>query len=276
MKVICGGCQAKLKIPEAMAGKKVRCPRCKGAVIVPVEDLPWGELDEGESVHEAAALSVHGVPTPGPAPRPGRPLPSAPPAVPAADTVTDVAPTATVNNGNPFAFDPNADLSDAPAPAKRGKRAEPTPEPTRRKKDEGGQGLVRLSIGIGVVAVLCLIGAGVVFYLKNRTPTVTPAKPTAVELPAVTAPAPTPTAPVVAAAKPSAKQAPAAKALTARGTGKAAVPTSKDNAGAAMDPDNPSDPGDGKPIPIPGLGAPLKPEPAKKGVTKKEEMKKDE
>lgn len=45
--VVCPGCSAKLNAPDGAAGKKVKCPRCQGAIVIPaparfevVEDEP--------------------------------------------------------------------------------------------------------------------------------------------------------------------------------------------------------------------------------------------
>src|ERR1019366_3445827 len=56
--IVCTGCEKKLKVPDAAAGKKIRCPACKAVVAVPaveefVEPDDFVEPDEETAVAEA-------------------------------------------------------------------------------------------------------------------------------------------------------------------------------------------------------------------------------
>jgi predicted Zn finger-like uncharacterized protein len=40
LEISCSGCQARFRVPESAAGKKIRCPKCKGAIEVPAVAAP--------------------------------------------------------------------------------------------------------------------------------------------------------------------------------------------------------------------------------------------
>src|SRR5262245_62250542 len=62
----CPGCQAAMKLSDTLAGKKVRCPRCKTSFVVP-----------------AAGAEPAAAPSPPRAAEPARSKPAAPPQKPA-------------------------------------------------------------------------------------------------------------------------------------------------------------------------------------------------
>jgi hypothetical protein len=55
IQVTCGGCQKKLQVKAALAGKAVKCPGCGKPVKIPVPSVPAGEGEEWLEVNEAAA-----------------------------------------------------------------------------------------------------------------------------------------------------------------------------------------------------------------------------
>lgn len=42
MQVVCSGCNAKIKVPDKAAGKKIKCPRCATVLTVPMPDASSG------------------------------------------------------------------------------------------------------------------------------------------------------------------------------------------------------------------------------------------
>jgi len=57
--VACPGCQAKIKVRDEYAGKRVKCPKCGGAVPVPAADED-DEAPEGAAVTAAPAARKAG------------------------------------------------------------------------------------------------------------------------------------------------------------------------------------------------------------------------
>lgn len=103
--VACPSCPAKLKVPEAAAGRRVKCPKCGGVMTVPAAPA---------DPTPAAAVA------PPPVPVAPRPVPVAPPPPPV-ETPADL------------------DFSDPPTPpARAARRAEPADEPARpaRRRDD--------------------------------------------------------------------------------------------------------------------------------------------
>src|SRR5262249_46820462 len=148
IKVICPGCSAKLKVPEGMAGKKVRCLRCRAAVPVPEQVSSWGEQDQGDSVREEVPAATPHASAPA-APddtipggtlfSPRRPTPPAAPVAavpPAAPGPPAPVGAAFVDDGNPFAFDaaPSAPLTPS---RKQSARAAPGPATGAEKSEFG-------------------------------------------------------------------------------------------------------------------------------------------
>ena len=127
VEVACPGCQAVLKAPDTMAGKKARCKRCNTSFLIP------GGAAKADSVGESQQLSAV-------APTPAARKPVAPPPdeedIPSAMAVDDeepvsAAPPEEESEADPFAF------SAAPAPKKPSKPRDevpPPPPPAVKKK----------------------------------------------------------------------------------------------------------------------------------------------
>jgi len=47
--LVCSNCEKNLKIPDEMAGKKVRCPACKTVLTVPAVEEEEEAVDEDEA-----------------------------------------------------------------------------------------------------------------------------------------------------------------------------------------------------------------------------------
>jgi predicted Zn finger-like uncharacterized protein len=62
LEVGCPSCDAKFRVPESAAGKKIRCPKCKGAIEVPasIPDAPRDGPPIGRGSSEASTFSVIG------------------------------------------------------------------------------------------------------------------------------------------------------------------------------------------------------------------------
>ena len=57
IRVTCSKCNARLKLPDAIIGKKFRCPRCKAVMTAPI-DLEGPDEDEEESESESLDVST--------------------------------------------------------------------------------------------------------------------------------------------------------------------------------------------------------------------------
>jgi hypothetical protein len=158
--VLCPTCSARLNAPDASAGKKVKCPKCRNPMIIP---------------GPAAA--------PVPPPPPPRPAPAAPPPAPAPAPPAGALPfdfDAAASSGRKTGRrppDPEAlDLDDnEPPPARRGpggrKPSRPRDEddeddrPRRRQPARtGGPPLVLILVLVGVLGLFCVGGVGVGAY----------------------------------------------------------------------------------------------------------------
>jgi GYF domain 2 len=56
LQVACPGCNAKLRAPDAAAGKKTKCPKCQGVISIPVDapqapSIPSGVVKKAENWH---------------------------------------------------------------------------------------------------------------------------------------------------------------------------------------------------------------------------------
>lgn len=128
--VVCPSCSARLNAPDAAAGKQVKCPKCKNAMIIPE---PMAEAADFDVVDET------------PLPKPPKPKP---PARVKADVVVD---------------------DDEDRPRKKPKKAvqvdEDDDRPKKKKKKQAADNnsLIRNVVG-GVVLVALLGVAGYVFY----------------------------------------------------------------------------------------------------------------
>src|SRR5439155_2167386 len=74
MFVTCGQCNKKLKLNDALAGKKVKCPSCGSVVAVPEETAVVEAA--AEAAKALAVSSVKAAPPPTPRPAPEEPQPA--------------------------------------------------------------------------------------------------------------------------------------------------------------------------------------------------------
>ena len=137
--VICPGCSAKLNAPDAAAGKKVKCPRCQSAMLVP------------EALPEAAAFEVVDEPQPT----------KKPIAKVKADVLLDDDEADRPRKKKPALFDDDEDNEDD--------------RPRKKKKKQAADNATMVRNIIGGVLLLVLVGvAGYIFYdryQKNKETT---------------------------------------------------------------------------------------------------------
>jgi LSD1 subclass zinc finger protein len=83
--VQCSGCGTQLKAPENSAGKKIRCPKCKAVIDVPVDAAPSGFVPAptGPAQRPASPSSYPAPSSSGPVSAPTFAAPSAPASAPA-------------------------------------------------------------------------------------------------------------------------------------------------------------------------------------------------
>lgn len=154
--VTCPGCAAKMKAPDATAGKKIKCPKCQGAITVPMPlDEPAFEVVENE-----------------PAKKP--PQPAAKPKVKADVEVDDEEDEKPKKKPVKAVVEEDEDERDEKPRKKRKATAvedddddedEEKPKKKKKKQAEGGTALARNIVG-GVVLVILLGVVGFVYYDK--------------------------------------------------------------------------------------------------------------
>lgn len=254
IKVICPNCSAKLKVPDALAGKAVRCVRCRTAVPVPEQDNPWSALDQGDSVNEVVP------PKPIPV---GKLVTSSRPAAASPTPAPGPVSASVEDNANPFAFGDLTPLPDAlravksEAPATLPGEEDALERRRRREKAKKGKGMIGLAVGVGTLAAVVLTVAVTVFVIRNshNEPAASKVADRPAETPAATRTNATLTVADGAAkpSKPSLRTQTAARSATTNGRKPAVTAPTR---AAPIDPDNPPDLGKG-PIPVPlGGGTP--------------------
>ena len=142
----CPNCQALFRLPNELAGKKVKCQKCQGLFVVPRTD---------------ASTTSPGIQA-GPAPKPREEPTSAaaPPALP---------------------LPPPPVLAPAPEPDRAEEYDEPTPRPKRstesrrrprREKASSGSGgmlaLILVLVGVGVLSCFGCVVAGGIWFMSAR------------------------------------------------------------------------------------------------------------
>jgi len=181
VEVACPGCQAVLKAPDAMAGKKARCKRCNTSFRIPGAAPP-------DSVGDSQQLSVADPPPPVeediPAAMPvedDEPLPASvaeePPDDPfafsAAPPKKGRTPRAeeppAADAGDPFGFTPSAAAPKSSRKLRAPAAADDDDRTAAKKKPAGGGGLVKVAVAAAVFALVAGgVVAGVLVYINNK------------------------------------------------------------------------------------------------------------
>ena len=130
----CSSCQARYRLPETQAGKRVRCKKCGEtfAVEAPMEDLPV--LEEAAPVLEEAE-----------------------------------APAASLRSGSPPRSRRRDEEEDRPRPRRRDRDEEDDEDFANPPAGGGGTGLVIMAI-LGVLLVLGGIGGAIAYFVASSGP----------------------------------------------------------------------------------------------------------
>jgi hypothetical protein len=170
--VVCSGCKARLNAPDTAAGKKVKCPKCQGAIVVPepeaagdfevVDDEPAPPAEKARPKAKAQAVADEG------GEEDEKPRKKKKAVV--AEAEEDEKPRAKKARAVVEAEEDGDAEEDEKPKKKKGdpERGEKDGKPRKKKKkrdEEGGTSMTRHLIG-GVALVILTAVAAAIFYVK--------------------------------------------------------------------------------------------------------------
>jgi hypothetical protein len=166
--VVCPGCSAKLNAPDAAAGKKVKCPKCQGAIVVPaaaaqfevVEDEPAPPAKKPVAAAPARPRVKAEVEADGKE-EDARPRKKPVKAAADEDDEEDEKPR---KKAKVVAEDDEEERK--PRKKKRDEEEDEDERPRKKKKKKGGGTSVARTV-IGALVLVILLGvAGAIYYVK--------------------------------------------------------------------------------------------------------------